>query len=451
MLSREKNWGEIVKEHSGIEKEPLLSAIHHALTFNVDQVEERYDGEKGFSFGAHVRSLTTVKSATREPLDLVMNALFKQESLHSLIGSSHEDGSHSMFSLYGSGGVGILPIKLAHWLLAKSLALPGGAIEAVDKLDSFLTSNSVEGMHVTVVAGIYISETIHLDDQISIFPIIDLPASLGRDSLVEFLSSMAQYLPRAGRTGAPALAAVVKRFEMRPATVPSLEKLPNWIGYHHSEFDQLATLAHALSLLDETKPQIVARWISTSEPDTIPGLTGGTMGDTDIASHVQKRFDRVDLSDSKEITQSMRAFLSFEERKELELPLERLSMFRTKRDFRDKALELGTALESFFMDVSSNSDLSHKIGVRGAIYSSNNRDQRLNNFKLLKAAYRLRSEVIHGTRVNPTKIVKGPLNMKGEDVLENTAKLLLNCIRKTLKSKKYPNWENVDLDVENDT
>ena len=234
-----------------LNNELLKNTIEEALKLGVQKVEQRNDPKIGHTYGAHIRSLASVKTDTDEPLNMVMDVLFAQKDMHSLIGSIPDSMPTTEFSLYGDGSVSIAAHWVANWLLAKSLSLPGGTEEAVNKLADFISFKSVKGMRVVVVAGVSVPDIIQLNEGIAVYPIEYLPPALGRDSLFAFCEELRYYLPRAERSPYPALTAVVKGFDMAPAVFSPPSHTPDWATRFHEDFDYLISIATAFSLLDE--------------------------------------------------------------------------------------------------------------------------------------------------------------------------------------------------------
>ena len=428
-----------------MDRNDVLVAIERAIAAGVSPIDETSDPEKGHTFGAHVRSLATVFAPSYDIIRDVMHVLEQQPDLKWLMRSFYLPGP-------GGGGVGILPEKVTHWLLAKSLSLPGGPSEAISALEDFSQRNATWGHRVVVVYGAYVEESIDLTGEICLLPISELQPSLGLDGLAEALGEIVYQLPMVKHDDlvlVPAICALVQRFEMSPALrVETGDGWPEWHVQHPKEFEFLERLAEALALFPDAMPQCVSKWVETEGIDAIPGLTGGLSGDFELMEVIPRRHVRLQPLDKDTVTDQLRKFmqLSRDVKQKLSTPLRRLAIANTRRNVDDRAVDLGIALEAMFGG-RANSEITHKVAVRGSVFTSRKSDERLRNYKILKTAYNLRSKIVHGGQVQADQMIKS-VCLPASEVVERSAVLLQLALNKVVDAGSFPNWTEVDLAIQ---
>lgn len=372
-----------------------------------------------------------------------MNALQEQPELEWLGNSFYYPGP-------GGGGVGVLPIKVANWLLAKSLSLPGGAEQALSTLEQFAQENTVDGFRVLAIYGVYIEKSVELNEKTRLVPVNKLPPSLGLDHMAAVLDSVVHYLPlgkHENPIGMPAISALVQRFKMSPALCRDGGEVPGWHADHLSVFEELEDLAYAAALLPGAMPQVVSRWVETDGVDAIPGLTGGNSGQFEMMEVIPKSFEKLHPLPTEDVTERLGAYmrLSRETRGKIATPLRRLAMVGARRRVADRAIELGIALESLLGDTST-SEMTHKIAVRGSLLVSAQEEDRLWNFKLLKTAYELRSRVVHGGQPKPSKTIDKK-TLSTAELINEAKEVARTALNNIVDAGMIPDWTQVDLGI----
>jgi hypothetical protein len=79
----------------------------------------------------------------------------------------------------------------------------------------------------------------------------------------------------------------------------------------------------------------------------------------------------------------------------LRIPLDRLGRAGSERDFADRAIDLGIALESLLLSDNDPAELSFRLSLRGAWLIGKNEAERLEIQRSLKKLYDLRSRAVH--------------------------------------------------------
>lgn len=412
-------------------KAALMAAIARAIAAGVTPVDERAD----VRFGPQVRSVATVNT-DRDVLHAVMRAVEAEPDLAWLITSHYVPGP-------GSGGVGVLPVKVANWLLARTLAV--GPDEAVNELERFVTTNATFAFRVVAIYGVYTREPIIIDANTRILPVWEMWPSIGMDHLADtFGGDIRHHLPMAEDNGDrfPAIALLVERFEMRPALRVDLNTAPQWFTDHPIAFARLTDLAYATGLMEGVAPQVVSRWVDPDGLTAIPGLTGGNIGDLELMEIIPRRFRWLAALDPGRASARLRAFAGIGRplQQSLSVPLKRLSLVAARREAVDRCIELGIALESLFVDANETGGFSRKVAERGASFASLNAADEALNEEWLRAAYDLRSQAAHqGTLIRGTRMVNGA-HPAIEDVLRHASALCRAAINRFVDQGNKPPW-----------
>jgi hypothetical protein len=121
--------------------------------------------------------------------------------------------------------------------------------------------------------------------------------------------------------------------------------------------------------------------------------------------------------------------------------LKRLTQARWRHDLGDRAVELCIALESLAGD-DGTSEITHKISSRVVRLIEGDLPTRSKNFKLIKAVYDFRSQMVHRGIVNPKKIIEG---LAPESAVDYVIELAVHFVRKILARHGFPNWKEFDI------
>jgi hypothetical protein len=118
--------------------------------------------------------------------------------------------------------------------------------------------------------------------------------------------------------------------------------------------------------------------------------------------------------------------------------LRRFYLAQFRSDLEDKVIDLMVAAEALFLN-DMNDELSYRLAVRGSIFLETERASRLEVFNQLKAAYKLRSDIVHGKKVSPDRLYSST-----NDINE----LMRTAIRKALhliaagRAAAVPRWDD---------
>ena len=102
-------------------------------------------------------------------------------------------------------------------------------------------------------------------------------------------------------------------------------------------------------------------------------------------------------------------------------------------ELENRLIFLRTALESLFLDKGFQGELSFRLAINGAWFTSPNSIERRKRFKLLKAIYAAASGAVHGQRTR----------RRNEGLLKEGQDICRQAIIKRLRSKLKPEWQDI--------
>ena len=130
-------------------------------------------------------------------------------------------------------------------------------------------------------------------------------------------------------------------------------------------------------------------------------------------------------------------------RQRVRTAMERVHLAFIRSSAADKTLELAIALETLLVD--SPGENTFKISLRAALLTAEDINSRATNRAIIRAAYKLRSALMHrgqsGTEVN----VHGEGKVPSTDVAERATVIAIDVIRSVLTAGKLPDWSDVEL------
>lgn len=428
-----------------MDSEKIKKAVEAVISSGARVVDET-QGENGYTFGAQVRSVATVTVDSNEAMVSLANILLEQEDIGWVM--------KSYFCPYAGGGVGVLPIKVANWLVARSLIMDGGIDRAIARLCEFARSNEVEANRVLIVYGVCTEERLEITSDISVVPINELQPSIGFDGLASVLGDVVFHLPLVrsgdGNLPRPALSAIVQKFSMNPVLVSDVSEALSWQKNHDKEFSRLESIAMAMTLAGDFGPQVISRWVEPIGLASVPGLTGGASGELSFMEIVPQANAWVERVDPGLMAGRVKAFLSIDNatRDKIYTPLRRLATAKARRSESDRSIEIGIALEAVFGETNSKTEMAHKTALRCALFVSKHEEREF-VFKLIKALYEMRSMVVHGGKNVKSLNVCG-VSLEASEI-NNKAMFFLRCaLNKIVDNGGFPNWTYIDLGINPD-
>jgi hypothetical protein len=123
----------------------------------------------------------------------------------------------------------------------------------------------------------------------------------------------------------------------------------------------------------------------------------------------------------------------------LELALSRFNLSLERHQLYDRLIDAIVALEAIFLDQSA--ELSFRLSLRAAACISTGKANRIRTYQLLRAAYDLRSQVLHG-RTPPTDIEVAGARLTPEELQDELRDILRRSLLKAMKqpSRNPEKW-----------
>jgi hypothetical protein len=125
----------------------------------------------------------------------------------------------------------------------------------------------------------------------------------------------------------------------------------------------------------------------------------------------------------------------------LRIPLDRLDRAGRVRDFADKSIDLGIALEALLLhdvkETKERGELSFRMSLRGAWLAGADENERVEIQRTLKKVYVLRSNAVHGGSVDTTD--------KNAATISSGLDLCRRLIRKVIDANADIAWDRLVL------
>jgi hypothetical protein len=171
---------------------------------------------------------------------------------------------------------------------------------------------------------------------------------------------------------------------------------------------------------------------------------------TDFAIRaLSSRPKTLDRSAAARIFKRFQAFTT-DDKAVMRISLDRLNKSLFKKEMADQAIDLGIALEVMLLHGINDDfrgEMRYRMSVRGATFLGGMKPQRKNHFKLLKAAYDLRSKSVHtgslyidaGTGKKKKGKKKDPDPVS---VLKSATGVCADIAAKIIERGSFPDWES---------
>jgi hypothetical protein len=275
-------------------------------------------------------------------------------------------------------------------LLARAIA-SSDVRGTVDRFVSFVAGNAARATAVLAISGIKTIGRIKLGPDVSLIPITELPPSpqrgmaLGQKPISAFGPRFA--IPSALTTS----------FLFRPVFYrPKEPQPPEEMGAHIPTARAQSLLEEAVDLLSVLGiyPNIGMFWVQPDDWLMSGGMTSG-WGHSSSGENFRHEIE----VPAREVEALSAGYFSLDPQKRnkmLRIPLDRLGRAGRERDFADRAIDLGIALESLLLhDIQAHGELSFRLSLRGAWLIGSNPTERLEIQRSLRKLYELRSQAVH--------------------------------------------------------
>ena len=129
--------------------------------------------------------------------------------------------------------------------------------------------------------------------------------------------------------------------------------------------------------------------------------------------------------------------------KALQIPIDRWMKSKTHQGYVDKMIDLGIAMESFYLRGIRN-ELSFRFRLRGSLHLGEDIEERKRLKKEFEQAYRIRSEAVHGGALPDRVTVDGQSKPMGQ-YIERSQELFRRSLMKVINTGVLPDWEKIEL------
>jgi len=116
--------------------------------------------------------------------------------------------------------------------------------------------------------------------------------------------------------------------------------------------------------------------------------------------------------------------------------MDRLNRAHRERDFVDRAIDLGIALEALLLHgKNDNTEITFRLSLRGALLVGRTEKERLDTYKLLTRAYRLRSTAVHSGHFN--------VSTENQRTMSQTMNLCRRLILAAIDANGTLDWDHL--------
>jgi hypothetical protein len=326
------------------------------------------------------------------------------------------------------GGVSVGLPGIARLLLARAIATNDVA-GTVERFASYVADNAADATVVMAISGIKVDRAISLGPDISLIPMSTLPPSTQRGMAL----GQSPFAAMGPRFVIPCALTTTFRFEpvfYRPKT----PQPPDEIAAHIPTGRAQSLLEEAFDLLSllGVYPHYQMSWVQPHDWLMASGTTGGWQ----FSSSGEDFGHDVEVP-RREAEALGVAYFSLDPQKRskvLRIPLDRLGRAGRERDFADRAIDLGIALESLLLhDIGDRGELSFRLSLRGAWLIGGTIAERLKTQTSLKKLHDLRSRAVHSGFVDQSA--------ETENTIAHATEICKALIRRIIELKCEINWQ----------
>src|ERR1700730_15348852 len=277
------------------------------------------------------------------------------------------------------GGVSVGLPSIARLLLARAIAT-SDVRGTVDRFVSFVADNAARATAVLAISGIKTAGRIKLGPDVSLITITELPPSPQRGLAL----GQKPISPFGPRFAIPS--ALTTRFLFRPVFYrPKDPQPPEVMGAHIPTARAQSPLEEAFDLLSVLGIYPTLGMVCVHPDDWLMsgGMTSG-WGHSSSGEHLRHEVE-VPAREAEALSTAYFSLGPQKRNKMLRIALGRLGRAGRERDFADRAIDLGIALESLLLhDIKERGEFSFRLSIRGAWLIGGNDAERLSIQKSLK-------------------------------------------------------------------
>jgi hypothetical protein len=286
-----------------------------------------------------------------------------------------------------------------------------------------------------LLAGFTIPHAISLERGIDLIPLSDIPNTEHKIKFIQSTSPNAENLAGAFPRIAidPTGALRVQHGERTILFSSREEAMANIDRVHTFErrVEDIILCAVALTLLPI---RAVGGWTIVDNPVALAMMPMGFFISESIFDHALPKPIPIELKRLKDLTGGFFAIRS-NDQGTMRVALDRFRTALPASNFADWAIDLGIALEVMLLHDGRESELAFQMSARGAALLEKPGPGRIELFKLLKQAYRLRSRAVHKGQLEANEATRTILT-EVQSVCGRVAQALIN-------NGSFPDWTSL--------
>jgi len=386
--------------------------------------------------------LPTVANGGRRPVEL-QEAILEHELSQAIQGvlAAQEEFAHPRMVRSLSGATGFHARFVAPMLLRQARSRESAAA-AVAWLQKVLCTERASGIAVATFWGLKPEAPVALPDDVQLMPFDSLPPSRQKEALSE------QNLDAWPRLATPPFAwqaptaALIRSAIIKPYLMHAGDDFQSSDAAYYS-----ALFADVLLCLATSGPSAIVggrSWFQYTDPDLEAALLGSStqLAHQEITPLVLEDRGEFDLERATTLLRDF-ARLNSGLKNRARTAMQRLGQACLRRGPADRALELAIALEALLVE--SPGEHTFKIGLRAALLTSNDLDQRRRNRAIIEAMYKIRSSLLHSGQSGDTWMVRGYGEMQTTEIVSEAVRIAALVIQRVVGFGTVPDWGSLEL------
>lgn len=318
-----------------------------------------------------------------------------------------------------------------------TIAIVRGSEYAAKNFYECAEKTSVKLQSITLIDGITIENTTEISDGIRLVPIPnnfnDLPPYIN-------ILPLEHYTKYFGRTLLIIDELISPVFANPGAISPEGTTLPFRRSNVNPEFPNFTPheFCEALSLSTNHVVEDMAWWsyIHPDEAYAVRSTFGSQSYDPSRLHHTHSRIE----VDKRVIQEAMSLYstlkgLDSDISHKLRVPIDRWIRSKKENNPVDAFINLGTALESLYLESGSTGELTFRLALRAAWLLRNDAQERISLKREFVEIYRLRSKAVHNGILKETEATP-EFRARAQD-------LCLESIIKIIESGEFPDWDKL--------
>jgi hypothetical protein len=362
------------------------------------------------------------------------------EKIKDLLANQEEFSRSQMMICSPFGMTGFQSILVAPVLLSEARRR-GSAIAAVEWLQKVLNTQRASGILVITCWGITPEVPVTLPGNVQLLPFESLPASRQKDALSK---PHCPSLTMPPLTWKSPTAAVVCTTAIEPFLKDANDDTPMQNATDYSPL--LSDVLLCLGTSAEAGIMPGPRWFQYTDPDLECAQTGSPtiFVHQEITPLALEGNGNLDVSRASELISNF-LNLNSSHKNKARIAMQRLAQARIRRMPADRALELAIALEALL--VGDHGELTFKIGLRAALLTSTNPDERRRVRAIIKALYNIRSSLVNTGSSRDTFTVSGIGKMSTSDIVAEAMGITTSVVQILVNNGMNPDWDSIELSI----